>query len=347
MDDPIGGQGTLSGFSANGDLRDQKGEAKGPIRSYFPTHSGENTSNWPSTDEKINGMPLDDDTRFTVLNYILLKNKGYDIDSWDVADNWTRLLPYRFVFTAEAQGYLNFINLDECLHWGKPENALEILRREGVNTYLNPYREFIGAQIRADAFAYAAAGMPKLAARLAHADAYFTHVKNGIYGEMFFAALISAAFAVKDVDECINIALAFVPKKSRFYEEIIWAKEIAESDIPRDELIKTLVERASGYHRVHTINNAAICIAAIVRYPDDFGEAVAFAVECGYDTDCNGATVGSFLGALLGRNAIPDHFALPIRDTFSVGIAPYDNYSIKQFAEEIKALHDSLNKKDK
>ena len=335
----------VEGWRSENIIKWYKEAGKYPITYFVPTVSGENRSQHPSSDENLKGMPLDDDTRFTVVNYLLLGKKGYEVDSWDVAEHWIRTLPYRYVFTAETQSYLNFINLDECTHWRKPENAVDIMRREKVSSYLNPYREWIGAQIRCDAFAYVAAGMPKLASRLAHTDAFFTHVKNGIYGEMFFAALISAAFTEKDVDKCFDTAFAVIPKNSRFYEETLFAKKLAESDISRDELILALIERGSKYNWVHTINNAAFCIAAITRYKNDFRNAVAFAIECGADTDCNGATVGSFMGALLGEKGIPEDLASAMRDTFSIGISPYDNYSIRKFADEVKAMHESLNNK--
>ncbi len=321
-----------------------KNAGKYPIKYFVPTVSGEHHNEGLATDEKLRGMPIDDDVRFTVINYLLIKNKGYSIDSWDIAQHWTHTLPYRFVFTAETQAYLNYINLDQCLYGYKPENAVGLMRDEKVNSYLNPYREYIGAQIRADAFAYLSAGMPKLASRLAHADAYFTHVKNGIYGEMFFAAFIAAAFTEKNVDECFKIALSVIPKKSRFYEEAINAKKLAETCETREELIEKVLEIVNKYNWVHTINNAVICLAAIFRHKNDFRNAVAFAVECGADTDCNGATVGSFMGALLGEKGIPYDLSDAMKDTFSVGISPYDNYSIRKFADEVKALHDELNK---
>lgn len=320
-----------------------KNAGKYPITYYFPSASGTDRRDHPSTDEQICGMPLDDDTRFTVLNYLLLKQKGLDFDTWDVGSHWVWNLPIRFVCTAETQAYLNFVNVDGFTPWHKPENAMETLKKEGINTYLNPYREFIGAQIRADAFAYIAAGKPRLASRLAHTDAYLSHIKNGIYGEMFFAALISAAFTEKDVDKCIDTALAVVPKKSRFYEEMQEVRAIAESATDRSVLIDTLVARAGAYNWVHTINNAAFCLGAIIFAKGDFREAVTLAIECGCDTDCNGATVGSFMGALLGAQGIPEDLASAMKDNFSVGISPYDNYSILGFARELKELHSKLN----
>ena len=321
-----------------------KNAGKYPINFYVPTVSGEQRNEGPATDEHLRGMPLDDDTRYTVLNYLLLKSKGYEFDSWDVGEHWAWHLPFRFVCTAETQSYYNFLSIDKCTPWGKPEGAMELLKEAKTNTYLNPYREWIGAQIRCDAFAYVAAGMPKLASRLAYKDAYFSHTKNGIYGEMFFATLISAAFVYKDIDKCMDIALSVVPVNSRFYEMVLWTRKLAASNLSREELMAELLEWSKQYNWVHTLNNAACCIAAILRYGNDFRKAVAFVVECGADTDCNGATVGSFMGALLGAENNPEDIADGLKDTFSVGIAPYDQYSIKGFADEIKSLREKLNR---
>ncbi len=326
------------------DIRKWYKEAgKYPVSYFFPARSGEKHREHFSTDENLDGMGLDDDTRFTVLNYLLLKEKGFAMDAYDVGHMWTYKLPFRFVFTAESQAYLNFINCEDVLAWSKPENPDEVMRQAKVATYLNPYREWIGAQIRADAFAYVCAGMPIKASELAFVDASFSHVKNGIYGEMFFAAMIAAAFTEKDVEKCFDIAMATIPANCRFAEEMKWAKELAESDLDREELMDKLYANGEKYHRVHTINNATFCIAAIMRYKNDFRGAVAFSIECGMDTDCNGATVGSFMGALLGSEGIPADLAEAMKDKFTVGVTPYDNYSIKGFAAEVKELHEKLN----
>ena len=172
---------------------------KFPINGYVPTHSkaedeGMKIGVNAHTDEYIKFMGTDDDIRYTVLGLALVDAKGKDFDTYDVGANWVYKLPFRELCTAENQAYMNFVNVDEFGPWGKPEGAMELFKKNKVNTYLNPYREWIGAQIRIDAYGYVAAGNPMLAAKLAHTDAYISHTKNGIYGAMFFSALIAAAF---------------------------------------------------------------------------------------------------------------------------------------------------------
>src|SRR5690606_27994138 len=117
------------------------------------------------------------------------------------ANLWLSTLPYHCTYTAERVAYRNLI-------LGKWPPA--------TSTYRNPYRECIGAQIRADGFGYACPGRPELAAELAWRDASLSHVKNGIYGEMWMAAAIATAFVTDDIYEVIETATSEIPKESRF-----------------------------------------------------------------------------------------------------------------------------------
>jgi ADP-ribosylglycohydrolase len=59
--------------------------------------------------------------------------------------------------------------------------------------------------------------------------------------------------------------------------------------------------RLDGYHRVHTMDNAEVVTAALLRGKGDFSRTIGLAVEAGLDTDCTGATPGSVFGALYGN----------------------------------------------
>jgi hypothetical protein len=47
-------------------------------------------------------------------------------------------------------------------------------------------------------------------------------------------------------------------------------------------------------------------------YGEDFGDGLCKAVNCGFDTDCTGATLGSVLGILGGTAAIPREWGSPV-----------------------------------
>jgi len=159
-------------------------------------------------------------------------------------------------------------------------------------------------------------------------------VKNGVYGAMFFCAMIAAAFAFKDVDELYAAAIREVPAGSRFHEAMERAFQIGKAAGSQEDVVRWCGAEFAGYNAVHTINNAAVCLASIVFSKGDFERAVTTAVACGLDTDCNGATVGSVMGALAGEPAIADHWKLPMNDLLYSGIPAYHPVKISELAKK-------------
>jgi ADP-ribosylglycohydrolase len=199
-------------------------------------------------------------------------------------------------------------------------------------TCLNPHREWIGAQIRADGWAYACPGWPEQAAALAWRDAAVSHVKNGIYGEMFFAALIAACLGTDDLHAALAAARREIPDRSRLAEAIDDTVAWCAEDKGWEQTWERMNEKYGHYHPVHTINNAVICLLAALHAPDDFERAVSISVMSGLDTDCNGATVGSFMGALLGPEAIPAKLTEPLHDTLHTSLSGLNVVSISDMA---------------
>lgn len=312
-----------------------------PITGYTPEHSraeaeyGLGLNDWSptlmSTRESIQFMESDDDIRYTLLGLLLLEQKGLDWDSWDVGKLWHQHLTYSQVCTAETQVYMNFAQETSHLHGDKPADWPH--RLESMRMYLNPYREWIGAAIRADGLAYGAAGHPELAAELGWRDASFSHVKNGIYGEMFNAAMISAAFAEKDNERIIEIGLSEIPSTSRLASDVRRGVEIAKKAKSERELVSRIWDSFSHYDAVHTNNNAALVAAALIYGGDDFEKAIVTSVYGGMDTDCNGATVGSIMGAKLGASSLPQAWIEPLHDTLYADLPGFHPIAISECAE--------------
>lgn len=283
-----------------------------------------------STREQIQYMETDDDIRYTVLGLIMLEEKGLAFDSYDIGKLWHSRLAYHQVCTAETQAYLNFAQATSHQRADKPADWET--RKEWVRTYLNPYREWIGAQIRADGFAYGAAGNPELAADLAWRDASFSHVKNGIYGEMFCAAMIAAAFVEQDPERIVEIGLSEIPANCRLAHDIRQAGAIARGAASQLELVDRIWEVFKHYHPVHTNNNAALVAASLIFAKGDFELAIATSVLGGWDTDCNGATVGSIMGAMLGAGRLPGKWIEPLNDTLYAEVTDFHPIAISECA---------------
>lgn len=260
----------------------------------------------------------DDDTDYTVLGFHLLEAHGPDFTTANVADAWLNRLPYHQTYTAERVAYRNLV--DEV---PIPDTA----------TVMNPYREWIGAQIRADGFGYGAPGWPEKAAEFAFRDAALSHTKNGIYGEMYFAALIAACLVGDNLQEAIHIALTEVPAQSRFAEMVRHVVAWCAQDADWDTTWKRIMAAYGNYHPVHTINNAALVLAGLLHSGGDFGRAICLSVWGGLDTDCNGATAGSVMGALLGAAALPKQWTEPLQDTLHSAVQGFHVNRISHLAQ--------------
>jgi ADP-ribosylglycohydrolase len=87
-----------------------------------------------------------------------------------------------------------------------------------------------------------------------------------------------------------------------------------------------------AYSWVHTVNNACLVAAALLWGGGDFTRSVSLAVRGGWDTDCNGATVGSVVGAMQGRGAIGERWSAPLRDELRSALFGFERSSIVDLA---------------
>lgn len=247
----------------------------------------------------VSYVPRDDDLDYTLLAVHLLETHGTDLTTQDVADAWVTYLPYIAACTAERAAYRNLI-------MGVPA--------EHAATKDNPYREWIGALIRADGFGYVWAGDPATAARMAWRDARLSHVGNGIYGAMWAAALVACAFSARSLTDAYDRALLYVPARSRLAEVLSWVRELHRAGGSWESIMDLVDRRFAALPWVHVLNNAAVIATALLTSGEDFTTAIGNTVAAGLDTDSNGATVGSVMGGYLGDAGVPDHWTAHFND---------------------------------
>jgi ADP-ribosylglycohydrolase len=162
---------------------------------------------------------------------------------------------------------------------------------------------------------YMAPALPEFAADMAYRDAYLSHRRQGIYGEMFFSAAIAAAFALDDPMRAIQIGLSEIPKDCALANAVKWAIKTAPKIKDYRQARETVDKRFAGMSGVHTINNACLTIFGIGMHGTDFTKVIAEVVAMGLDNDCTAATAGSIVGACVGRKGIPPHWYKPFNNT--------------------------------
>jgi ADP-ribosylglycohydrolase len=193
----------------------------------------------------------------------------------------------------------------------------------------NPNRDSCGAFIRSEIWACLAPGHPEIAVRYAYEDAIVDHSQEGVYGEIFCAAVQSAAFAEVKPQKLIEIGLSWIPEAcgvARGVRSVLASRHQGQDwkaarrnllrEVPDAFFSSYMGEPESDLPRGRTGYDAPANVAIFVLgwlYGDgDFGRSLCLAVGCGEDTDCTGATLGATLGILGGMQAIPERWKAPI-----------------------------------
>lgn len=302
-----------------------------PLGDYFPyvetPPTGAHFEPAPKSWHKgsITHAVRDDDTDYPIVGLKVLERKGRSFTPQDVADEWLLSFPYFMVYTAERAAYRNFVS-----GIMPPRSA----------SFRNPFREWIGAQIRTDVWAWVNPGDPARAAEYAWRDASISHTRNGIYGALFFAAAIAQAFVTDDLDEIVAAGLRAIPAGCRLAEAlqrvVEWCKGAGAEAWER--VWQRIMDACGDMHWIHTINNAMIALMAVLLGRGDFSTTIGIAVMSGLDTDCNGATAGSLLGALLGAKALPAKWTAPLNDRLESAVEGEHTNAISALAERTLAI---------
>lgn len=268
--------------------------------------------------DKIDGYlkdpsPYNDDITFQIAFLIAINEYGMNIKSEEIADYWVSLIPY--AWSAEDIALRNLL-----LGVTPPDSGR-------LN---NPYREWIGAQMRGAVCGMVAPGNPLEAARLAWTDGEISHSNNGIIGEVFNAVLTSLSFVENDVRKIIEDTINMLPKKSEYYSVVKFALDTCKEAKTAEEAFIICEEKYKTYNLVHAYPNAAIEIIALWFGEGDYDKTIYLTGMAGLDVDCNAAQVGNIVGILNADKGLDEKWTKPMGTNFKTYVRNYETISLSE-----------------
>lgn len=278
-----------------------------------------------------------DDITFELAFLEAFGERGRAVTSEDIAERWVRRIP--FGWSAE---YVALANLRLGVY--PPES--------GVRS--NPFREWIGAQMRGGVCGLVAPGDAREAARLAWVDGVISHAGNGVLGETFNAMLTALAFVRRDLRSLVEEVIGLIPAGTQYrwvLDRALEACRRSAAGLPAPEAggapgpdaasarrraaraawdeCEKLLER---YNWIHAYPNAAAEVVALWFGGGDFDETMRLVAMCGQDVDCNAAQVGGVLGVMGGPDSIPPRWTGPIGDELVTYLRGMERLSLRQLA---------------
>ena len=286
------------------------------------------------------GAPLEGKNGFFDIEYFMQPNiKGNpqpndDLDLQISSLNAAR----RFGRNVNGEILAEYYNIFVIPSWAEYGVGKSNLRR-GIPTpisgyHANRYKDSCGSFIRSEIWACLCPGHPELATRYACFDSSIDHADEGTYGEVFFAAMQSAAFVESDVKKLIDIGLSYIPTASALHKGNTRVKECYESGMTYEEARDVVFREVAGaFSYQHTKlkdialteykpapagfdapQNIAIAILGLLYGEGDFGKSMLLAVNCGEDADCSAGSLAATLGIILGNSRLPEKWIKPIND---------------------------------
>jgi ADP-ribosylglycohydrolase len=253
------------------------------------------------TDLKKGEPAANDDLDLQILWLKAMEENNGQVDAYTLGEYWLKYVPPVANWNEYGVGKTNMrLGIMPPLS-GEYNNA--------------KWKTSNGAWIRSEIWACLAPGNPMLAAHFAWNDACVDHgCTEGTFAEIFTASLESAAFIEKDRDKLIQFALSMIPEHCLIAAAVKTAVDAKKSgkswQQAREEVIK--VTEDLGWFQAP--RNVAFTMIGWLYGDDDFGKSICIAVNCGDDTDCTGATLGSLLGIIYGTTIIPEKWKEPIGD---------------------------------
>lgn len=261
-----------------------------------------------------------DDITYEIAFLKAFDKAGYQVTSDQIAEEWISLIPSG---------------------WSAEDIALKNI---GLGIYppesgsrSNPWREWIGAQMRAAICGMVAPADPELAAELAFRDGVVSHHNNGVIGEVFNAVMCSLAFCETDMRTIVRKAINMVPADSEYYSVVQFAWEQCEKATNYRVAWKACEEQYIEYNWIHAYPNAAAEVVALYFSGNDFDTCLNIIAMVGQDVDCNAAQIMTLFGLAYGLDCIDSRWRDPIHDDLQSYVRGYERTTITSIAQKTVA----------
>ena len=266
----------------------------------MPFEGNKEINNVSSYTKLEEGEPAaNDDLDLQILWLKAMEENNYRIDAYTLGEYWLKYVPVDW--NEYGVGKKNM-----------KSGIMPPLSGEYNNA---KWKTSNGAWIRSEIWACLAPGNPMLAAQFAWNDACVDHgCSEGTFAEIFTATLESAAFLESDRDKLIQFALTMIPADSRVTTAVKTAVEAKKSGMTWQQARESVVAATEDLGWFQAPRNVAFTMIGWLYGDGDFGKSICIAVNCGDDTDCTGATLGSILGIIYGTAIIPEKWRAPIGD---------------------------------
>ena len=245
-------------------------------------------------DYMIDCTQANDDLDLQVLWLDVVEKKGINFTSYDLLDAFVNNCDYSpGEYAIMRKNYMKGIYPP---YSGKFSNDY--------------YIEGMGCPIRSEIWGCIAAGNMELSKELSYRDGCIDHYGESIVAEQFFAALESEAFFDSDVHSLIQKALSVVPADSKFRSLVTYTVDMCNKYGDMKKVLSKILFKYGHPDCTNMYQNMGITIASLILGELDIIKSSIMALNCGFDTDCTCASVGSVIGIIKGADVLRNAYGL-------------------------------------
>lgn len=245
-----------------------------------------------------------------------------------------------------AEYWISYIVADFSEYGAGKNNMAFGIQPPVSGIYNNHNKNSCGCFIRSEIWACLAPGHPEIAVKYAREDAICDHAEEGLYAELFCAAVQSAAFMESDMKKLVETGLQYIPEDCAIAKAVKLAVNLYKSGKTWKEARKEILKAVPGTFGMYrgyidqpaesdiptgepgydVPSNIGIMMIGWLYGEGDFSKSICIAAGCCEDADCTAGTLAAILGIIGGTKGIDQKWIEPIGDeikTIAVDLTKY------------------------